>query len=83
LPAQAAFVDGGLNQAEARIHFMRRLIDVAQRLPNGLLQRLVEDAEFFAEWHKDKRRSRGDSRAAQFRRQKERADDAYWKGINR
>jgi hypothetical protein len=72
-----------LNQAEARIHFMRRLVDVAQRLPNGLLQRLVEDAEFFAEWQKDKRRARGKSRAAQFSRWKEQAEDVYWKGINR
>lgn len=72
-----------MNQSEARIHFMRRLVQVAQRLPNGLLQRLVKDAEFFAEWQKSKQRARGASRRAQYARLMERAEERYWKGINR
>lgn len=72
-----------LNQAEARIYFLRRLIEVAQRLPNGLLQRLVEDAEFFAEWHKDKRRSRGKSRVAQMARWRDQAEERYWRDVKR
>ena len=72
-----------MNQAEARLKFMRRLVEVAQRLPNGLLQRLVEDAEFFAEWQQSKQRARGSSRAAQRARWRENAEARYWKGINR
>ena len=72
-----------MNQAEARLHFIRRLNQVAQRLPNGLLQRLVEDAEFFAEWQQSKQRSRGSSRAAQAGRWRDQAEARYWRGINR
>jgi hypothetical protein len=72
-----------LNQAEARIQFMRRLVQVAQRLPNGLLQRLVEDAEFFAEWQQSKRSARGACRRAQYARLMERTEERYWKGMNR
>lgn len=72
-----------MNQAEARLHFIRRLNQVAQRLPNGLLQRLVSDAEFFADWHDKKRRARGASRGAQRARWREQAEDRYWRGINR
>jgi len=51
---------------------MRRLHQTAEKLPNGLLQRLVEDAIFFEEWNMGKRSARRSSRIKQQKQQKER-----------
>lgn len=72
-----------MTPAEARIEFLKRLNQIAGRLPNGLLQRLVEDASFFAEWHQGKRRSRGYGRMQQQRRLEEQAEERYWREVKR
>ena len=68
---------------EARLDFLRRLNRVAERLPNGLLQRLVEDAEFFQAWVTSKRRSRGYARVAYMQRWREQAEEKRWREIKR
>jgi hypothetical protein len=67
---------------EARLAFLRRLHHVAQRLPNGLLQRLVEDAEFFADWNQGKKRARGASRRKQTERLVEAAETKRLKSLD-
>lgn len=65
----------------------RRLLDellpIAHRLPNGLLQRLVEDARFFEEWQKGKRGMRGSGRMEQAKKRVEKAEERAWKKIPR
>lgn len=62
---------------------MRRLLQTAERLPNGLLQRLVDDAVFFNEWNMKKRRARGYGRMQQQRRFEEQAEERYWREVKR
>lgn len=62
---------------------MRRLLHTAELLPNGLLQRLVEDALFFHDWNMKKKRARRSSRLAQKDAQMRRGDEAYWKEFRR
>ena len=70
-----------MTPAELRLQYLRRLNQIAQRLPNGLLMRLVEDADFFAAWQRGKRQARGRGRMQQQHAQIRRADDAYWKQL--
>jgi cobalamin-dependent methionine synthase I len=56
---------------------------IAERLPNGLLQRLVDDAQFFHDWNLRKHRARASARLAQFQAWKGKAEDRYWKTLNR
>lgn len=62
---------------------LRRLAHIAQRLPSGLLHRLVDDAQFFHDWNMRKRRARASSRLAQFEAWKGKAEERYWKGVKR
>lgn len=62
---------------------MHRLRVIAEKLPNGLLHRLVDDAQFFEDWNLRKRKARASSRLAQFEAWKEKAEDRYWKNVNR
>lgn len=41
---------------------------MAQRLPNGLLHRLVLDAEFFHDWNMGKKKARASARLAQYKK---------------
>lgn len=62
---------------------MQKLIRLAERLPNGLLRRLVDDAQFFHDWNLCKRRARASARLAQHRAWEEKAEERYWKGVRR
>ena len=51
-----------------RNELLHRLIVIARKLPNGLLVRLVDDAQFFYDWNLGKKRARASSRLAQYTR---------------
>lgn len=68
---------------EVRARYLHRLRVIAEKLPNGLLHRLVDDAQFFEDWNLRKRKARASSRLAQFEAWKEKAEDRYWKNVNR
>jgi hypothetical protein len=72
-----------LTELEVRTRFLKRLMLIAERLPNGLLQRLVEDAQFFHDWNLKKKRARASARLHQFEAWKSRAENAYFKSLNR
>lgn len=72
-----------MEPAEIRARYIRRLLQVAERLPNGLLQRLVDDAQFFHDWNMCKRAARASSRIAQHDAWKQKAEERYWKGVQR
>jgi len=52
-------------------------------LLNGLLQRLVADAQFFNDWNLRKRRARASARLAQLEAWKGKAEEKYWRGVRR
>lgn len=56
---------------QVRDALLRRLIGVAQRLPNGLLQRLVDDAQFFHDWNMGKKKARASARLTQYKKSTE------------
>lgn len=56
---------------QVRTALLRRLHAVAQRLPNGLLHRLVLDAEFFHDWNMGKKKARASARLAQYKKSTE------------
>lgn len=68
-----------MNESEARATLLRRLVGLAERLPNGLLFRLVEDAQFFYDWNLMKKSARKSSRLKQSEAQRRRAEDQHWK----
>ena len=70
-----------MNEAEARARFLQQLIRIAERLPNGLLQRLVEDAQFFHDWNLRKKRARASARVAQFKAWQGKAEERYWRSV--
>jgi len=71
-----------LDDAEARARFLLRLVRIAERLPNGLLQRLVDDAQFFSDWNLRKKRARASARLAQFHSWQDKAEDKRWKSLS-
>lgn len=72
-----------MTELEVRDALLRRLEKVVRKLPNGLLQRLVADAEFFGEWNLCKKRARASARLAQHRAWEAKAEDRYWKSVRR
>ena len=72
-----------MSELEARQVLLRRLDVVVRKLPNGLLQRLVADAEFFGDWNLRKKRARASARLAQFRAWQRKAEDKYWRSVPR
>lgn len=72
-----------MTELEARTALLHRLEKVARKLPNGLLQRLVADAEFFGDWNLRKKRARASARMAQHRAWEAKAEDRYWKTVRR
>jgi len=62
---------------------LQQLIRIAERLPNGLLQRLVDDAQFFNDWNLRKRRARASARLAQLEAWKGEAEEKYWRSVRR
>lgn len=72
-----------MDERELRTQLLRRLQRVAERLPNGLLHRLVDDAQFFSDWNLRKKRARASARLAQHRAWEEQAEERYWRGVRR
>jgi hypothetical protein len=72
-----------LTPSEARARYLQQLIRIAERLPNGLLQRLVADAQFFNDWNLRKRRARASARLAQLEAWKGKAEEKYWRSVRR
>ena len=71
-----------MGPGEVRAQLLKQLIRVAERLPNGLLQRLVSDAKFFSDWNLGKKKARASARVSQFHAWQEKAEEKRWKGIN-
>jgi len=59
------------------------LLAIAGRLPDGLLHRLVLDAQEFEAWNRGKRDARGHGRFQQFERWQQKAEDKRWKEIKK
>ena len=57
-----------MTEEELRSLFLARLDRIAKLLPNGLLHRLVEDAQFFYEWNLKKKKARTSSRFCRFKK---------------
>jgi hypothetical protein len=55
-------------EEDLRSLFLARLDHIARLLPNGLLHRLVEDAQFFYEWNLKKKKARTSSRLSRFKK---------------
>jgi hypothetical protein len=72
-----------VTELEARARYLQRLIKIAERLPNGLLHRLVDDAQFFHDWNLRKRRARASARLAQHRAWEGKAEERYWRSVRR
>jgi hypothetical protein len=72
-----------LSASEARARYLRKLVHIAEKLPNGLLQRLVDDAQFFEDWNLRKRRARASARLAQLEAWKGKAEERYWRKVQR
>lgn len=72
-----------MTPSEARARYLQQLIRIAERLPNGLLQRLVADAQFFNDWNLRKRRARASARLAQLEAWKEKAEEKHWRSVRR
>ena len=53
--------------SELRARLLKRLTQLAERLPNGLLYRLVEDAQFFYDWNLKKKKARSSSRLSRYK----------------
>lgn len=51
-----------------RTALLRRLTVIAQKLPNGLLVRLVDDAQFFHDWNVGKKQARASARLVQYQK---------------
>lgn len=71
------------SEGEVRALLLGRLMRIAERLPNGLLTRLVLDAQFFYDWNLRKKSARKSGRLAQSRASQSRQEEAYWKEIRR
>lgn len=71
-----------MSPGEVRAQLLKQLIRVAERLPNGLLQRLVSDAQFFSDWNMGKKKARASARVSQFHAWQEKAEEKRWKGID-
>jgi hypothetical protein len=70
-----------LTEVELRAQLLRRLNRVAERLPNGLLHRLVDDAQFFCDWNLRKKRARASARLAQYHSWQDKAEDKRWRSL--
>lgn len=72
-----------MTESELRSRLLARLSKIAERLPNGLLHRLVEDAQFFYDWNLRKKRARASARLAQHQAWQGKAEERYWRGVGR
>jgi len=72
-----------MTESELRSRLLARLAQIAERLPNGLLHRLVEDAQFFYDWNLRKKRARASARMSQYQAWQGKAEDRYWREVQR
>jgi hypothetical protein len=72
-----------MDESELRSRLLARLNRIAERLPNGLLHRLVEDAQFFYDWNLRKKRARASARLSQYQAWQGKAEDRYWCEVQR
>jgi hypothetical protein len=72
-----------MTESELRADLLARLARIASRLPNGLLHRLVEDAQFFYDWNLKKKGARRSSRIAQARLNADKAEANYWRSVRK
>ncbi len=72
-----------MTESELRADLLARLARIASRLPNGLLHRLVEDAQFFYDWNLKKKGDRRSSRIAQARLNADKAEANYWRSVRK
>jgi hypothetical protein len=72
-----------MTESELRSRLLARLTHIAERLPNGLLHRLVKDAQFFYDWNLRKKRARASARLGQYRAWQGKAEDRYWREVGR
>lgn len=70
-------------EGEVRALLLGRLMRIAERLPNGLLTRLVSDAQFFYDWNLRKKSARRSGRLAQYKALQSRQEETYWKEIRK
>ncbi len=62
-----------------RADLLTTLYAIARKLPNGLLHRLVEDAQFFHDWNLGKKAARRNSRINQHSNWQVKAEEKAWK----
>ena len=72
-----------MTESELRSRLLARLTKIAERLPNGLLHRLVEVAQFFHEWNLRKKRARMSARLSQYQAWQGKAEERYWREVRR
>lgn len=73
---------GRFNEEKVRADLIRRLNRIIARLPNGLLHRLLADAEFFEAWNLRKKGARSSARMAQHKAELARIEEKYWQRVN-
>lgn len=71
------------HEGEIRALLLGRLMRIAERLPNGLLTRLVSDAQFFYDWNLKKKSARKSARLTQYKALQNKQEEAYWKEIRK
>lgn len=74
-------MDSATREAMRQLQYsmLLKLSRLAEQLPNGVLHRLVEDAEFYRDWSHRKKRARASGRLAQIEKARERLADAQWR----
>lgn len=72
-----------MTESELRSRLLARLNRIAERLPNGLLHRLVEDAQFFSDWNLRKKSARKSSRVSQVKANEAKAEENYWRSVRK
>ena len=72
-----------MTEGEVHATLLRKLVGLAERLPNGLLLRLVKDAQFFYDWNLRKKSARRSARLKQGDALMRKADERYWQQFRR
>lgn len=72
-----------MQDSEVRALLLRKLVGLAERLPNGLLFRLVNDAQFFYDWNLRKKGARASARLKQGDAILRVAEERHWKEFKR
>lgn len=68
-----------MKDSEVHALLLKKLVGLAERLPNGLLFRLVNDAQFFYDWNLRKKKARASARLKQGDAILHIAEEKHWK----